>query len=303
MLNRDLPYVNAYGTVDISSADSIKQALILADMDWNVDSKLLYDENGNEIPGFRANTRSDNGKLLGIVSDRYHIIQNEEAFDFVNELPLQGDFKFESAGEFRDGKSMWVMGSLPEVNILGDDVSNNLVFVNSHDGSSGVKVMMTPIRIICSNMLNLATKKANRIWAAKHTTNITSRMEEARHTLDLANKYMIALVEEADELSNTKVTDAEIEAILDAMFPVDYNKDTARKINNVILFKNNFFSCYNESDIAQFKGTAWGAINAMADLIDHKDPNRNTSSYYSNHWNKLICGHEDFDRFYNAIKR
>ena len=302
MLNRELPYMNAFGTIDISSSENIGEALQLAGMDWSVDSKLIYDENGDEIPGFRANTRSDNGKLLGIVSDRYKILQNEAAFDFVNELPLQGDFKFERAGEFRDGKSIWVMGSLPKVNILGDDISNNLVFVNSHDGSSGVKVMMTPIRVVCSNMLNLATRKADRIWAAKHTTNIASRMDEARYTLDLANKYMIALVEEADELSQIKVTDAEIEAILDAMFPIDYNKDTARKINNIILFKNNFFSCYNESDISKFKGTAWGAINAMADLIDHKEPNRNTANYYSNHWNKLINGHEDFDRFYRAIK-
>lgn len=300
--NRILPYVNAFGTVDISSANNVNEALDMAGMNWDVESSIIYDSMGNEIPGYRANVREDTHETLGIVSDRYHIIQNETAFDFVNELPMQGNFKFESAGVFRNGRSIWVMGSLPEVNILGDNVSNNLVFVNSHDGSSGVKVMMTPIRLICSNMINLATKNANRIWATKHTSNITTRLEEARYTLDLANKYMIALDNEANIMVNKKITNGDIEAILDKMFPIDYNKDTQRKINNVILFKNNFFTCYNESDIAQFKGTAWGAINAMADLIDHKLPNRNTDNFYSNHWKNLINGHTVVDTFYNELR-
>lgn len=301
-MERTLPYMNAYGTVDISSSTNVGEALTMAGADWEVVSNKIFDESGNEIPGYRANVRQDTGDTLGIVSDRYQIVQNYEAFDFVNELPMEGDFKFESAGVFKDGKSMWIMGNLPEVNILGDNVSNNVVFVNSHDGSSGVKVMMTPIRLICHNMINLATRKADRIWAAKHTSGISHKIDEARYTLSLANKYMESLKEEAEFLTGIKLTDAEIEAIIDKMFPVDYNKATSRKINNLILFKNNFFSCYNSSDISQFKGNAWGAINAMADLIDHKDPGRVTQNYYSNHWNKLINGHEVLDKFHKEIR-
>ena len=301
-MERTLPYVNAFGTVDISSATNVGEALTFAGADWEVVSNKIFDESGNEIPNYRANVRKDTGDTLGIVSDRYQVVQNYEAFDFVNELPLEGDFKFESAGIFRGGRSMWIMGSLPEVNILGDDISNNVVFVNSHDGSSGVKVMMTPIRLICSNMINLATKEADRIWAAKHTSGISHKIDEARYTLSLANKYMEKLEEEALMLTGINLTDGEIEAIIDKMFPVDYNKATARKINNLITFKNNFFACYNEADISQFKGNAWGAINAMADLIDHKLPGRNTSDYYANHWNKLINGHETLDRFVKEIR-
>ncbi len=302
MLNRELPYVNAFGTVDISSATNVEEALNLSGLNWTVFSKELYDESGKKIPGWVANTREDNDETLGIVSDKYTLVQNWEALDFVNALPMEGGFKFDRAGVFRDGRSIWVMGTLPEVNILGDDISNNVVFVNSHDGSAGVKVMMTPIRLACYNMINLATKKANRIWAAKHTSRLNHKLEEARYTLDLANKYIKALDEEADKLSSIKVTDTEIEAIIDKMFPVDYVNDSKRKIDNIALFKNNFFSCYNEADIAKFKGNAWGAINAMADLIDHKDPARKTSNYYSNHWNKLINGHKVLDEFCKQLR-
>ena len=300
-LTRELPYINAYGTVDISSATNVIEALSISGLDWEVKSKPIYDENGNEYPKYRANVKEDDNSLLGIVTNAYTIIQNEEAFDFVNNLSNDG-FIFDRAGQFRDGKAIWLMGKLPETTILGDKVDNNLVFVNSHDGSQGVKVMMTPIRVACYNMLNLAIRKADRIWAAKHTRHLYSKIEEARYTLGLANKYIQELSIEADILANKKITDAQLEAIFDTMFPVDKTKDSERKINNVSILKKNFFGCYDEADIAQFRGTVWGAINAMADLVDHSQPSRNTSGYYGNAWNKLITGHPVLDTFYNMVK-
>ena len=300
-LTRELPYINAFGTVDISSATDVNSALSLAGLDWEVQTKAIYDEFGNEYPKFRANIKEDTNTLLGIVTDAYTVIQNAEAFDFVNNLSADG-FTFDRAGQFRDGKAIWLMGKLPETSILGDKVDNNLVFVNSHDGSQGVKVMMTPIRVACYNMLNLAIKKADRIWAAKHTRHLYSKIEEARYTLGLANVYIQELQNEADVLASKKITDAQLEAIFDTMFPIDKTKDSERKINNVSILKKNFFACYNESDIAKFKGTVWGAINAMADLVDHSAPSRNTVGYYGNAWNKLITGHPTLDTFYSMVK-
>lgn len=300
-LNRELPYINAYGTVDISSAKTVSDALSTAGLDWTVECKALYDENGNEYPKYRANVRDTDNKLLGIVTDAYTIIQNEEAFNFVDSLSDNG-FTFDRAGQFRDGGAIWLMGKLPEVSILGDKIDNNLVFVNSHDGSHGVKVMMTPVRVACYNMLNLALQKATRIWSAKHTRHLYSKIEEARYTLGLANNYMKELSTQADILANKAITDAQIEAIFDTMFPVDKTKDSERKINNISILKNNFFACYNEADIAQFRGTVWGAINAMADLVDHSAPLRNTTDYYNNAWNKLILGHPTLDTFYRLVK-
>lgn len=299
-MNRTLPYVNAYGTVDISNTNSVSEALELAELNWNVESKKLYDEYGNELPRYKGNFRDTDGELLGIVSDKYSIVQNIEAFSFVDSLVNEG-FKFDSAGSFRNGRSIWVMGNLPQTSILGDVISNNIVFVNSHDGSSGVKVMMTPIRLICSNMLNLALKRADRIWATRHIGNINTKLEEAKYTLCLANKYTEELSIEAERLVNIKISDAEIEALFDSLFPIDRNKDSERKINNLTLMKNNFIQCYNAEDIKQFKNTAYGAINAFADFVDHKDPNRITNNYYENSWYRLINGDNNLDRFYKAL--
>lgn len=300
-MNRELPYINAFGTVDISASTDMGSALILSGLDWEVKSKPLFNEDGNQYDKFRANVRESDGKLLGIVTDKYEIVQNWEAFDFVDNLISEG-FKFDRAGSFRDGRSIWVMGNFPKTQILGDDISNNIVFVNSHDGSSGVKVMMTPVRLVCSNMMNLALKRANRIWATKHTRSIFSKMEEAKYTLGLANKYIEELNFEAERLAKKKITETEIEAIFDIIYPIDKNKDSERKINNISIIKDNFVQCYNESDISQFKGTAYGAINAMSDLVSHKIPTRTSENFYENSWYRLINGHSDFDKFYNLVK-
>lgn len=298
---RNLPFVNAFGTVDISSAKNLDDALELAGLDWNVNSEDIYDANSRLFGGYKANVRDVDGALLGIVSDKYKIVQNRDAFEFVDALSEEGGFKFTAAGEFRGGKSVWVMGELPQTTILGDDVSNNIVFVNSHDGSQGVKVMMTPVRLICSNMINLATKEAKRIWKAKHTTRINTRLEEAKYTLGLANHYIEALNEEAERLSEIKISEEQIMSIFDNLFPVDKNKDTQRKINNVTLMRNNLMACLNADDIQKFRGNAWWAINAVSDMVSHREPNRKTKTFYEGAWNSLINGDVTMDKFHKAL--
>lgn len=299
-MNRELPYMNAYGTVDISRATDVKTALIFAGLDWNVESRSVFDANGNIYPNYKANVRQDNDKLLGIVTDKYHVVQNQEAFEFVDNLVNEG-FEFSKAGTFRDSKSIWVMGNLPKEKILGDDISNNVIFVNSHDGTSGVKVMMTPIRIICSNMMNYALREADRIWSVKHTGSITYKLEEAKSTLGLATKYMEALNDESERLAKMKITEAQINSIFDKMFPVDAST-TARKINNIAIMKDNYMHCYNAADLANFKGTVYGALQAMSDYVSHREPSRVTNNYYSNRWNTLINGDSLFDTFYKAVR-
>ena len=41
--------------------------------------------------------------------------------------------------------------------IAGDEIAPYLVIMNSHDGGSGVKVAMTPIRVVCQNTLTISS--------------------------------------------------------------------------------------------------------------------------------------------------
>lgn len=59
----------------IQEAPTSKDALIAAGLDWNVISVPVCQENGIVIPRYKANVRDSDNKVIGIVSERYRIIQ------------------------------------------------------------------------------------------------------------------------------------------------------------------------------------------------------------------------------------
>ena len=58
----------------IMDAPASREALELAGLDWQVESRNIYSGTGAMIPGYRANVRSTDEAVLGVVSDRYRII-------------------------------------------------------------------------------------------------------------------------------------------------------------------------------------------------------------------------------------
>jgi hypothetical protein len=133
-----------------------KEALNQAGLDWKVEQTDVYAASGERIPGYKANIRDIDRSVLGIVGDRYKIVQNEEAFAFTDGLLGEG-VKYETAGSLAGGKIVWMLAKLPEKYIIsGDAIEPYLVFCNSHDGSGAIRVAMTPVRVVCQNTLNLA---------------------------------------------------------------------------------------------------------------------------------------------------
>lgn len=291
--NRMVPW-HGLGTI-IDECPTSKDAIELAGLNWEVNSNPIFDQNGNEIKGFKANTRSTDDSILGIVSDRYKIVQNIEAFEFTDSLIENEEMRYETAGSLRFGKQVWILAKMPETMILDDKVDPYICFSNTHDGTGAIKVCMTPIRVVCANTLNAALANASRSWSTKHMGDLAGKLHEARQTLMLANKYMEELDKAADIYANTKINDDEIQKVIKELFPVDIINDSARKINNVQQLTDNFYTCYNMPDIAKFRGTQWGVINAMADMVSHMTPSRNTSSYQENNWGRIMNGHPFFD--------
>ena len=273
----------------VNSAD----ALQLAGLDWEVSSRPIYTDNGIAIPGYIANTRSSDNKVLGVVSDKYKIVQNKEAFAFTDNL-LDGDAKYVTAGSLRGGKNVWMLAELPETKILGDAVGQYLCFTNTHDGTGAVRVFVTPVRVVCNNTLNLALNTAKRSWSCRHMGNMESKMHEATRTLELANKYMEELAKTADQLANTTVSDDRLMQIIAEMFPVS-DDQSHRQIANMEQAKKEFMIAYYMPDIKQFRNTAWGAVNAMADMVAHSSPRRNTSTYQENNFERIVIGHPLLD--------
>ena len=188
---REKPW-HGLGTM-VLEAPTSERALIAAGLNWKVRQEPIYVGEHEWIRGYKANVRDSDERVLGVVTDRYKVVQNDEAFAFTDSLLGEG-VRYETAGSLQDGRKVWLLARMPqEYLIAGEQVSPYLVFQNSHDGMGAIKVAMTPIRVVCNNTLNLALQSAERIWSVKHVGELRQKMQEARDTLFRAEQYMTDL--------------------------------------------------------------------------------------------------------------
>lgn len=288
--------------VCVQEAPTSAEALRLAGLDWTVDQEPVQVAGGAIIPGFKANVRSSDKRVLGIVSDRYTVVQNHEAFSFTDSL-VGGDVRYETAGSLKNGRKIWLLARMPETKINGDAVEPYMCFSNTHDGSGAVRVCMTPIRVVCNNTLNLAMKQAKRAWSVRHTGNIDTKLHEARMCLELGEEYMDHLSVYADRLANITVTNDKLQAIMDEMFPIDRATATKRELTAANKIRDDYMVCLFAPDLLKFQGSAWAAINAMSDMATHTRPLRQTKNYWQNNWDRVMGGHDLIDRMAEALVR
>lgn len=185
--------------------------------------------------------------------------------------------------------------------IAGDEIAPYLVVMNSHDGSSGIKVAMTPIRVVCQNTLNLALNSAKRIWTTKHTENVMSRVHEARETLLLAEAYMGELGRGIDELSRIKLSDRKAMELMHEFFPVTEEMNGMQKKNNLRLLEDLKQRYWDAPDLSNVGRNGYRFINAVSDFATHADPLRKTRNYHENLFLRTVEGNPLIDKAYKLV--
>lgn len=71
---REKPW-HGLGTM-VQEAPTSNDALILAGLDWQVIQKPILTDDGIPISGFKANLRNTDNQVLGVVTNRYKVVQN-----------------------------------------------------------------------------------------------------------------------------------------------------------------------------------------------------------------------------------
>jgi len=139
--------------------------------------------------------------ILGVVGERYRILQNEELFDFGDAL-LDGGGRWETAGSIKGGRQVFGSLALERETVLDpsgvEDKINSYLLVNtSHDGSIAIQASVTPVRVVCANTLNLAlgsgvgrNRTVKQSYKIRHTQTAQGKIQAAREALGLANAYM-----------------------------------------------------------------------------------------------------------------
>lgn len=296
---REKPW-HGLGT-EVQEAPASADALICAGLDWKVIQKDVYTENGSLIPGYKVNLRSTDSAALGIVSDRYKVVQNKDAFQFTDDL-LGAGVTYETAGALQGGRKVWLLARMPQRYIIaGDEIAPYLVVMNSHDGSSGIKVAMTPIRVVCQNTLNLALNNAKRTWTTRHTENVMSRVHEAEETLGLAERYMGKLGRSIDALSQIRLPDRKVLEFMQEFFPVTEDMPDVQRKNNLRLLDDMKLRYWDAPDLAHVSKNGYRFINAVSDFATHAEPIRRTRNYNENLFLRTVEGNPMIDKAYKMV--
>ncbi len=297
---RETPW-HGLGT-GVQEAPDSREALRLAGLDWSVVQEPIYTGRKELVEGYKANVRDSDRKPLGVVTDRYRVIQNREAFAFTDSLLGEG-VSYETAGSLMGGRKVWLLARMPhEYIISGERISPYLLFSNTHDGSGAVRVALTPIRVVCSNTLNLALVTAKRSWSMIHTGNVRSRMKEAEDTLFLAGQYMDSLGKEFEALRKKKLSDRQVMEYIEILLPLEEGSTPQQEKNIRRLREDMKMRYFNAPDLQDVGKNAYRFINAVSDFATHAQPLRKTAGYKENLFLKTVEGNPLTDRAYRMVK-
>lgn len=297
---REKPW-HGLGTI-VMEAPASADALRLAGLDWNVVQEPVYTGSKEKVEGYKLNIRDSDRKVLGVVSDRYRVVQNTDAFSFTDELLGKG-VRYETAGSLQEGKKVWLLARLPkEYVVAGERISPYLVFSNTHDGSGSVKVAVTPVRVVCNNTLNLALDTAKRSFSMVHTGNIHDKIQEAKDTLFMAENYMDSLGIEFEQLRRQKMTDAQVREYIELLLPMDEAPTPAQSRNILKLRRDMEQRYYEAPDLQKVGNNAYRFINAVSDFATHSSPLRRTANYKENLFARTIDGNPLIDKAYQLVK-
>lgn len=297
---REKPW-HGLGTM-VQEAPTSKDALTLAGLDWKVIQKPMKTADDFPIHGFKANVRDIDNRVLGVVTDRYKVVQNEDAFAFTDELLGEG-VTYETAGSLQDGRRTWILAKLPHRYIIsGDEITPYLVFMNSHDGTGAIKAAMTPIRVVCSNTLNLTLSTAKRTWSTNHTGDIKGKMEDARYTLLYADKYMAELGKTIEKLNKIKLSDRQVMDYIDSLFPLYENPTELQKKNLKRMKEDMMMRYFDAPDLQDTGKNGYRFVNAVSDFATHSKPLRETANYKENLFARTVEGNVMIDRAYEMVK-
>jgi phage/plasmid-like protein (TIGR03299 family) len=273
----------------MSSAESLKAA----QLDWQVIQRevavmipemvqtpwgVVEQNRYQKIEGALANCRSDNGFVLGTVSDQYQVVQNLEAFQFLDELIENHEMQYESAFSLQGGRKVVLLGRLPKVDTVvpGDDSLRYILMSLHHDGTGAIRFGPCAERVVCANTYAVALQEGHvKELSIAHKGDVKGKLEQARNILNQANEAFDRHALASRALAAHKMTGEEWDQYLNIMCPTldpkdpdwtEERQERLQKTREAIAMNYLLDECQRVPGVER---TAWAAFNAVTQHIDH----------------------------------
>jgi phage/plasmid-like protein (TIGR03299 family) len=232
------------------------------------------------VPGAFVNRRVDNGVPLGTVGSRYRVVQNTEAFELFDPLLSTGELSLKMAGCLgQHGEKIWVLAEVgdPVLLVPGDELKRYVVLLNSHDGSTAVKILNTPT----SEVRGVIHVGGDRSLSIRHTSSVGDRLVKARKIVQRSLQFYENFTEAAKGLVAKRLQTIDVDRFIESLFPAKMEDGvptfSTRARNQMQVIRD----LYNGEQVAAARGTAWALYNAITEFVDHhRNPTDTTKQKY-----------------------
>ena len=270
------------------NGNSVQEIILQAGLDYEVVKEPIYTGAGEMVPDSFVKRVKNQPVFFGTVGGCYEVIQNAEAFSFIDNMVNNG-LVFEKAGQTASGM-VYIIASLENFNIFGDAMKPYIIFQNSHDGSIPMKAALTTLRLVCENQFSVAFKDAANTVKIRHTFSANARMHEAEKVMQEAILHNNKMSELANELNSIKLNAITANKIAVELFPYKEN-DSKVKVERAENARAEMLKILRyDDDLANHKNTGWGMLNAYSDYMTHAKPNRATKNWEEARFMKLVNG-------------
>ena len=222
-----------------------------------------------EVPGAFATRRLDTGIALGVVGSKYRVVQNTDAFALFNPLLEDGSLRLDMAGCLgQNGEKIWVLAEVgdPVLLVEGDELKKYILLLNSHDGSTSLRVLNTPVSVE-RGTTQMADSEHS--LAIRHTQSAQDRLNQARHIVARSLAFYENFVDAAHELIAKKLRKIDVDKFIESMFPAKLEDGeivfSTRALNQMQVIRD----LYEGEEIVATRGTAWALYNAVTEFVDH----------------------------------
>lgn len=275
------------------------EAITAAGLDWRVAKKPVYAMSEGvwyEIPDRYAVVREDlwGGEecpIFATVSENYVPLQNHESFGFFDGLIDRKLATYETAGALGQGERVWVMAKLKEdIFVAGkDQVQRYILWANGHNAATAVRIILTPIRVVCQNTLTWALEAAKTEFRVHHGADMHRKLDAARDQLNAMLRQYEVLADRFNQMVKRPMPNQDLRNYLDLVFPLplrgrltDRNYQAAiAEVERRRLGCAELFESGNGNAEPGIRGSLWAAYNGVTDWTDHKMRFRNRYQRFS----------------------
>ncbi len=259
-----------------------------ARLDWQVYAAPAFiakpDGTPVKVDNCQINVRDRDHKPLGVLTEKYSLIQHTKIAEVLDELVRGGLATWETAGSLREGRRVFYTVRLPIVSqpIPGDAHENFIVAGTSHDGTLLTSFLETSVRVVCANTFAQAMGGRGQRLAIRHAGDVDTLLDDARDVIALTNANIEAYDAAMTQLAGIAMAEKAASRFLEKMIPHperisddatdEQAKAYARAMTKVNGIHDRVFDLHSSGKgVREFhtEGTAYGWFNAFTEYTNH----------------------------------